>query len=138
MDTTKQCLLHDPEVCAHVHLIDPKNWQRSDHSRSPVPTPGRAAVHEALHESSQRTEVQRAVLHLVIDVIVLGAGRLLALLVTATASRVIDGLASFEEFDRAIDPAGLLVGIGGSGRRASCDQGRREKLLASHSGTIAI
>src|SRR5262245_58852458 len=70
----------------------------------------RPAIRQSLHESAQRSEVQRAVLHLVIDVIGPRLGHLLAFFITAMPARVINRLALLQKLNRAIQPLGLIGG----------------------------
>ena len=68
-------------------------------------------IHKPSHEVAQLFHVERAVLHLVIDVVGLGAGHLLALFVAAAPTGVIDGLARFQQFDGSVDALGLRGGL---------------------------
>ena len=104
MDAGGQDLLHHPVVGLHGGLVDSSHRQRANHGRRPVSAGGGAAVHQPLHESPERSHVVGPMLHLVVDVVGPRPGQLAPLLVTAVASRVVDGLPSLQQLDGLVDP----------------------------------
>ena len=113
VDPAKQGLLHDPEVGAHVDLVDAENRQCRDNGRRAVAATRRPAIDQPLHERPQRGEVERAVLHLVVDVVVASARHADTLVVAAAPARVEDHLPGFEQLDSAIHALGLVRGTYG-------------------------
>ena len=91
--------------------------QRDDDGRSAVPALGGAALHQPFHELGQRADVERRVLHVVVDVVGPGLRHLLAgfeigghALVPAG---VVNRLALAEQIDRLVDALRRL-GEGGA------------------------
>ena len=111
-----QQLLDHPAVGPHIGFVQTDDAGLHEHRRRAMAAAGRTAIHQSAHEFAQGAEIQRAMLHLHIDGVQVGARHLQALDVgiypgSHAPMAVIDGLAVFPQFNRLVDAAGLVVQV---------------------------
>lgn len=137
LHATEQGLLDDPKVRPHVDFVNAQDRQCRDHVRSAVWPPRAGPPSTSPCMEAKRSEVQRALLHLVVDVGVLGAGGAHALFVAAPACGAVDHLPVFKQLGQAIDPPGLVARAFGNTRGSGGGQPGGEELLPCNSGSGA-
>ncbi len=125
MDPGGEHLFDHPGVGPHGDLVRAVGGQRDDDGGSAVPAPGRASLDEPAHELSQRADVERSVLHVVVDVVGPGLGHFLAGFEIGghalVAAGVVDRLSLAQQIDRLVDPLwGLSGGDAGGQQQTQC------------------
>src|SRR5215210_6141259 len=93
MNARGHYLLRDPVIRAHSSRILAKDRERHDDCRRSMAGTRRAGIDKASHKVAEFLHVERAVLHLVVDIVRLRSGHFLAFLVAAATACVINRLA---------------------------------------------